>query len=64
MRPAYRRIELEQLRCASRWQRSEEGRRYLRAWSVRWAAEAVAAGMDEDAARRTESEIAGAGLAD
>lgn len=46
------------------WQRSEEGRRYLRAWSVRWAAEAVAAGMDEDAARRTESEIAGAGLAD
>ena len=38
------------------WRRSEEGRRYLRAWSVRWAAAAVAAGMDEGAARRAEAE--------
>lgn len=38
------------------WRRSEEGRRYLRAWSVRWAAAAVAAGVDEGAARRAEAE--------
>ena len=36
--------------------RGEEGRRYLRAWSVRWAAEAVAAGVDEGVARRVEAE--------
>ena len=38
------------------WMRGEEGRRYLRAWSVRWAAEAVAAGVDEGVARRVEAE--------
>ncbi len=38
------------------WLRGEEGRRYLRAWSVRWAAAAVAAGVDEDVARRVETE--------
>jgi uncharacterized protein YndB with AHSA1/START domain len=38
------------------WRHGEEGRRYLRAWSVRWTAAALAAGMDEVAARRAEAE--------
>ncbi|GAA1490296.1 SRPBCC domain-containing protein [Brachybacterium sacelli] len=36
------------------WLAGAEGRELLRAWSVRWAAEAVAAGVDEDTARRGE----------
>lgn len=38
------------------WQRSPQGRSMVRAWAVRWAAEAIAAGVDEDTARRGESE--------
>ncbi|GAA1484390.1 SRPBCC domain-containing protein [Brachybacterium fresconis] len=36
------------------WLTGPEGREMLRAWSVRWAAEAVAAGVDEGTARRGE----------
>lgn len=36
------------------WLAGPEGRELLRAWSVRWAAEAVAAGVDEDTARQGE----------
>lgn len=40
----------------SAWLRSPLGAAYLRAWSVRWAAESLAAGVDEAIARRGESE--------
>ncbi|GAA1314858.1 SRPBCC domain-containing protein [Brachybacterium tyrofermentans] len=43
-------------RPSSAWLASEEGAAYIRAWSVRWAAEAIAAGLDEGAARRAEIE--------
>ncbi|MGP9537726.1 SRPBCC domain-containing protein [Brachybacterium sp. AOP43-C2-M15] len=39
----------------SAWLRSPEGTAYVRAWSVRWAAEAIAAGVDEEVARRGEA---------
>ncbi|HJG91119.1 MAG TPA: SRPBCC domain-containing protein [Brachybacterium massiliense] len=39
-----------------RWRRSNEAAAFLRAWSVRWAAEAIAAGVDEATARRGEAE--------
>lgn len=38
------------------WLRDPQGERFVRAWSVRWAAEAVAAGIDEATARRGEAE--------
>lgn len=38
------------------WRRGPEAAAYLRAWSVRWAAEAIAAGVDESTARRGEAE--------
>ncbi|MCS6712274.1 SRPBCC domain-containing protein [Brachybacterium sp. EF45031] len=38
------------------WLVSEEGREYVRAWSIRWAAASIAAGTDETAARRAEAE--------
>ncbi|MDN5819960.1 MAG: SRPBCC domain-containing protein [Brachybacterium sp.] len=38
------------------WLRGPQGARYVRAWSVRWAAEAIAAGVDESSARQGESE--------
>ncbi|ATG52651.1 hypothetical protein CFK38_14790 [Brachybacterium vulturis] len=38
------------------WLHGPQGARYVRAWAVRWAAEAVAAGVDEATARRGESE--------
>ena len=41
---------------SAEWLRSAQGAEYLRAWSVRWAAEAIAAGVDEQTARRGESE--------
>ncbi|WP_114856428.1 SRPBCC domain-containing protein [Brachybacterium sp. YJGR34] len=40
------------------WLRSTEGAAVVRAWSVRWAAQSVAAGVDEAAARRGEVEAA------
>lgn len=40
------------------WRRGEEAAVFLRAWSVRWAAEAIAAGVDEATARRGEAETA------
>lgn len=43
-------------RPSSAWLASAEGAAYIRAWSVRWAAEAIAAGLDESAARRAEIE--------
>lgn len=36
------------------WLASADGAAHLRAWSIRWAAEAVAAGVDEQLARRGE----------
>lgn len=42
------------------WLDSEEGQAQLRAWSIRWAAEAVAAGVDEDSARHGEDAITSA----
>ncbi|APX34372.1 hypothetical protein BH708_18490 [Brachybacterium sp. P6-10-X1] len=36
------------------WLAGPDGRDLLRAWSVRWAAEAVAAGVEEDTARQGE----------
>lgn len=42
------------------WLAGEEGAAYVRAWSVRWAAAAVAAGVDEETARRGEQETAAA----
>src|SRR5699024_10136537 len=38
------------------WLEGPHGQAHLRAWSVRWAAEAVAAGVEEATARRGESE--------
>lgn len=38
------------------WLRSEQGLACLRAWAVRWAAEAMAAGIAEPEARRGEAE--------
>ncbi len=43
------------------WLASPEGADHLRAWSIRWAAEAVAAGLDETLARETEAETTRAG---
>ena len=40
------------------WREGAEAAGYLRAWSVRWAAEAIAAGVDETIARRGEAETA------
>jgi uncharacterized protein YndB with AHSA1/START domain len=40
------------------WLHSAEGAAYVSAWSVRWAAQAVAAGVDEQTARRGELETA------
>lgn len=39
-----------------RWRHGAQGEQYLRAWSVRWAAEAIAAGVEEAAARQGEAE--------
>ncbi|NMA76116.1 MAG: hypothetical protein GX960_02475 [Actinomycetales bacterium] len=47
----------------AQWREGEEAAGYLRAWSVRWAAEAVAAGVDEGVARRGEMETARVHLA-
>lgn len=44
------------------WQRGTQAAAYLRAWSVRWAAEAIAAGVDEGVARRGEAATAGTSL--
>lgn len=38
------------------WLHSAQGAEYVRAWSVRWAAQAIAAGVDETTARRGETE--------
>ncbi|WP_245822614.1 hypothetical protein [Brachybacterium avium] len=38
------------------WLHGPQGARHVRAWSVRWAAEAVAAGVEERTARQGESE--------
>lgn len=38
------------------WLAGPEGRAHVRAWAVRWAAEAVAAGVDERVARAGEAE--------
>ena len=38
------------------WRRGPQGARYVRAWAVRWAAEAIAAGVEETIARQGESE--------
>lgn len=40
----------------SAWLASPEGREHMRAWSVRWAAESVAAGICEERARAGEAE--------
>lgn len=40
----------------ARWMAGQEGLEHVRAWSVRWAAEAIAAGVDEQTARRGERE--------
>lgn len=40
------------------WLDSAPGQERLRAWSIRWAAEAVAAGVDEVTARHSEDAIA------
>lgn len=42
------------------WLDSPEGQEHVRAWSIRWAAEAVAAGIDEQCARHGEDAIASA----
>ncbi|MFC7374011.1 SRPBCC domain-containing protein [Brachybacterium sp. GCM10030267] len=42
------------------WLDSAEGAEHVRAWSVRWAAEAIAAGVDETTARRGEAATASA----
>ena len=39
------------------WRHGPQGGTVLRAWAVRWAAEAIAAGVDEAVARRGESEL-------
>ncbi len=39
------------------WLHGPEGGRYVRAWAVRWAAEAIAAGVDETIARQGEGEF-------
>lgn len=44
------------------WRQGPQADAYLRAWSVRWAAEAIAAGVDEGVARRGEAETAGTTL--
>ena len=44
------------------WQRGPQAAAYLRAWSVRWAAEAIAAGVDEGIARRGEAATAGSSM--
>lgn len=44
------------------WRRGPQAAAYLRAWSVRWAAEAVAAGVDEGVARRGEAATTGTSL--
>lgn len=38
----------------AQWLEAPEGIEHLQAWSVRWAAEAIAAGVDETTARRGE----------
>lgn len=38
------------------WLHGPQGAEYVRQWSVRWAAEAIAAGVDETTARQGESE--------
>lgn len=38
------------------WLQGPQSARYVRAWAVRWAAEAIAAGIDETTARLGESE--------
>lgn len=38
------------------WLASAEGADHVRAWSIRWAAASIAAGTDEQAARRAETE--------
>ncbi|MDO5661790.1 MAG: SRPBCC domain-containing protein [Brachybacterium sp.] len=39
------------------WLTGEEGAAFVRAWSIRWAAASIAAGTDEQIARRGEQEI-------
>jgi|SRR5690625_1516871 len=40
----------------AQWLAGQEGGEHLRAWAVRWAAQAMAAGVDEQTARRGERE--------
>jgi uncharacterized protein YndB with AHSA1/START domain len=42
------------------WLASPEGAEYVRAWSIRWAAASVAAGTDEETARRGEAQTSAA----
>lgn len=41
---------------SSAWLDGPQGAAYVRAWAVRWAAESIAAGVDEESARRGEAE--------
>lgn len=40
----------------TRWRHGPQGAQHARAWAVRWAAEAIAAGVEESVARQGESE--------
>lgn len=40
----------------AQWLAGQEGGEHVRAWAVRWAAQAIAAGVDEQTARRGERE--------
>lgn len=53
---AWRELRLDVPVASPAWLASPEGADIVRAWSIRWAAASVAAGTDEDAARRAENE--------
>lgn len=53
---AWRELRLDVPVASPAWLASSEGADMVRAWSIRWAAASVAAGTDEDAARRAENE--------
>jgi len=55
---AWRELCLDVPAPSAVWLASEDGARYVRAWSIRWAAASVAAGTDETVARRGEVETA------
>src|SRR5690625_769583 len=44
----------------AQWLAGREGGEHLRAWAVRWAAQAMAVGVDEHTARRGERETVAA----